>query len=90
MSTPKAIKTSSEACRRTVQRRTSLLKKQIDISSKDRTKQSAALVKSYSKNERAAILTEGNLGPHKISAEDMVALKIRLGIPWEKLKTMAR
>ena len=91
MSTPRAIKKSSEVSIRTLQRRSRHLRQQLNVtSSGDAATQSAALLKSFPKKERENILKEGNLVANHIGAEDLVALKSSLGIPWEKLKTVGR
>ena len=90
-STPKAMKSSEEASKRTVQRRTSFLKRQLKLTSGDSSAtQTCALLKSFHKEERQTILKEGNLSSNYISPQDMVTLKSTLGIPWEKLKTIGR
>ena len=52
-------------------------------------RQAGALLKSF-REEREQILKEAKITSVQISAEAMVALKADMGIPWEKLKTMAR
>ena len=62
----------------------------MEIVSGETVIQSAAILKSLPKDERQAILKEGNIISNEISAADVVALKASLGVPWEKLKTMGR
>ena len=52
--------------------------------------QVSKLVKSFGYDDRKAILEQANIQPSEIIAEEMVAMKVDLGIPWEKMKTMGR
>ena len=53
-------------------------------------KQSSVLLKSFEEEERKEILQNVNIGVTEITAEEMVALKSDMGLPWEKIKTMSR
>ena len=90
-STPKAYKPSSECSRRTVQRRNSLLKDIIvGSSATSAPEQTGLLISSYSKKEKKTVRQVANMEVDHISPEEMLALKAKLGIPWEKLKTIGR
>ena len=52
--------------------------------------QTGELVKSYSEKEKCIVRQAGNMECSDISPEEMLALKAKLGIPWEKLKTIGR
>ena len=52
--------------------------------------QTSALMRTFTEDDRLHILKEANIGSTEISAEAMVALKADIGVPWIKLKTMAR
>ena len=59
--------------------------------SKDASKlQAGKIIKSFGKQERAEIIKASNIPNIEIGKETMVAMKVDLGIPWEKLKTMSR
>ena len=94
ISTPKAIKQSDEAGKRTLQRRNKILKKQTETSFGSSeaafSRQAGMLMKTLSKDQRSQILKSAKISPIEIGAEEMVAMKVDLGIPWEKLKNMAR
>ena len=47
-------------------------------------------MKTLSRDQRSQILKSAKISPIEIGAEEMVAMKVDLGIPWEKLKNMAR
>ena len=90
-STPKAIKPSEECCIRTVQRRNKLLKKNIEFSTATSApKQTGLLVNSFTKIEKKTLKKETGMKEVEISAEEMIAIKAKLGIPWGKLNTMGR
>ena len=52
--------------------------------------QTSKIVKSFSEENRSEILKQANISPIEIDEKEMVALKVNLGIPWEKVKSMAR
>ena len=91
-STPKAKKDSSEASIRTLQRRNQNIKNHIENScgKSSLTSQVGSLLKGVKMEQRSEILKMANIKPMEINAEEMVAMKVDLGIPWEKLKLMAR
>ena len=93
-STPKAIKQSDEAGKRTLQQRNKILKTQIETSSGSSeaafNRQTGMFMKTLSRDQRSQILKSAKISPIEIGAEEMVAMKVDLGIPWEKLKNIAR
>ena len=52
--------------------------------------QTSKLVTSIEDKKRHDILEKAGISPRVITPENMVAMKADLGIPWEKLKCMAR
>ena len=52
--------------------------------------QTSKLVTSTEDEKRHNILEKAGISPGVITPENMVAKKVDLGIPWEKLKCMAR
>ena len=87
--TPVAAKDSRDASKRTIQKRNSFIKGQIVLSSKSVEYQTGKLVRSFGTEERTDILKSGSIHAH-IEAEELVAMKANLGLPWEKMKSMAR
>ena len=53
-------------------------------------KQAAHLLQSTGRGERGNIFKLANILPFEVDAETMAAMKINLGIPWEKLKYISR
>ena len=89
--TPKAIKPTEEASARTVQQRTKFVKYQIDtVSCHSVLAQTGAILKSFTSTERKSILDLGNIAESWIDAEEVVAMKASLNLPWSKIKAMAR
>ncbi|XP_057308721.1 uncharacterized protein LOC130647029 [Hydractinia symbiolongicarpus] len=93
-STPTPTKESDIASTKTIQNRTKFLKNQL-IATSGKTKnviikQTGKVVKSFSSNDRQSILSNANNPQAEIDAESLVAMKVDMGIPWEKLKTMGR
>ncbi|XP_047130981.1 uncharacterized protein LOC124810322 [Hydra vulgaris] len=52
--------------------------------------QTSVMLKSYDKDEANEMLKKANIETMDLNVEEMVALKAEMGIPWNKLKTMAR
>ena len=50
----------------------------------------AVMLKPYDNEEANNILKKANIGRMDLNAEEMIALKADIGIPWNKLKTMTR
>ena len=48
------------------------------------------MLKSYDDEEANKILKKANIGTVDLNAEEMIALKADMGIPWNKFKNMAR
>lgn len=89
--TPKAIKPTEKASIRTVQARTKFIKDQIDqVSCHNALAQTGAILKSFSATERKSILKMGDIAESWIDAEEVVAMKASLSLPWSKIKAMAR
>ena len=67
------------------------MKKQINYSTSTSTsKQAGYLVKSFNSEDKSIVSSAIGLEKAEVSAEDLVALKAKLGIPWEKLKKIGR
>ena len=47
-------------------------------------------MKTLSRDQLSQILKSAKINPIEIGAEEMVVVKVDLGIPWERLKKMAR
>ena len=88
------MKGSCGAAKRTVARRNQFLKNQLEFSAGSSNNslelQTGKLLKSFGDEEQRKIVVEANISPVEIDAEQMVAMKVDLGIPWEKPKTMSR
>ena len=52
--------------------------------------QAGKLVKSFDQDTRLNIMKIAKILPVEISPEHMIAMKVDLAIPWEKLKTISR
>ena len=91
-STPIAYKDSSKVSSKTLQRRSNFVKKELSVcSGNDGTKKQAAhLIQSFGRGERENILKLANILPSVVHAETVVAMKVELGVPWEKLKNISR
>ena len=94
MSIPKAIKHSDEPGKRTLQPRNKILKTHIETSSGSSeaafNRQTVMFMKTLSRDQRSQILKSAKINPIEIGAEEMVVVKVDLGIPCEKLKKMVR
>ena len=53
-------------------------------------RQTGVFMKTLNRGQRSQILKSAEIIPIEIGAEEMVAMKVDLGIPWEKVKNMAR
>ena len=88
------MKTSDKATPRTISRRNNYLASQFASVSGDNDSalsvQTSKLLKSFDQTDRKDILVQAGLVAPEIDAGKMVAMKVDLGIPWEKLKTMAK
>ncbi|XP_065672288.1 uncharacterized protein LOC124815234 [Hydra vulgaris] len=92
--TPKAYKESASCSTSTLKKRNRLLMEevshQIGISKDSQVMQTAVMLKSFDYNQKRKILENANVGVVEFSAEELVAFKADVGIPWNKLKTMSR
>ena len=52
--------------------------------------QTSKLLKSFEEDHRKNILMKAGILAADIAPEEMVAMKVDMGIPWEKVKCMAR
>ena len=93
-STPNAIKKGEDVVSRTIIKRNKFIMNQLQTSAGSSKAsilvQTKKLIKSFNEDGRRYILIAANISPHEISAEEFVAMKADIGVPWEKLKTMAR
>ena len=93
-STPKHIKESDKVSKRTLKNRQIVLTNTLNVtagsSSAAHVKQTGELIKSFDEINRQEILKLANISAAEITAEEMVALKADMGVPWTKLKTMSR
>lgn len=68
-----------------------MLKKTIEFTTATPApKQTALLVNSFTKVEKKVVAEETGMLDIVIKPEEMLALKAKLGMPWEKLKTVGR
>ena len=86
-----AYKDSSKVSNKTLQR-LNFVKKELFICSGNHgtEKQAAHLIQSFGRDERENLLKLANILPFEVDAETRVAMKVDLGIPWEKLKHISR
>ena len=93
-STPMMEKPSDQACKRTVANRNKFLMNMMKTTSGETTNamvsQTAKLIKSCDVEKRKAILKSAKIPSADIPENTLVAMKVDMGIPWEKLKTMSR
>ena len=54
------------------------------------THQTGNLLKMFDETQRQRILEDAKIPNVELDAQTMVAMKVDLSIPWERLKTMAR
>jgi len=52
--------------------------------------QTGKLVKSFDVEQRTEIIKNAQIPSASIPEDALVAMKVDMGIPWEKLKTMSR
>ncbi|XP_065639595.1 uncharacterized protein LOC124816065 [Hydra vulgaris] len=92
--TPKAYKESASCSISTLKKRHRLLMEEVNHqvgNSKDsQVMQAAVMLKSFDYCQKRKILQNANIGIVQLSAEELVAFKADVGIPWNKLKTMTR
>ena len=86
-----AYKDSSKVSNKTLQRLNFVKKELLICSGNHGTKKQAAhLIQSFGRDERENLLKLANILPFEVDAETRVAMKVDLGIPWEKLKHISR
>ena len=93
-STPISSKPSDKVCKRTIFNRNKFLSNMIEItsgSSEDAvTEQTSKLISSIDFEKRQKILEKAKIPRAEIPENVMVAMKVDMFIPWEKIKTMSR
>ena len=93
-STPKAIQSSENVCKKILRNRTKFVTNQIDLCASSSKKsvlvQTTALLKRVDIDERSYILEKANIPRAELTSDVLVAMKADMGIPWEKLKVMSR
>ena len=92
--TPMVTKDSDKVCAKTIYNRNRYLMNMVQSTSGKSTaavtKQAGKFVKTLGLEQREEILKQANIPSVEISEENLVAMKVDMGIPWEKLKTMSR
>ena len=93
-STPKPIKGSENVSSKTVSQRNKFLMRQFSNTCRNTEQASAVqtskLLKSFEEDHRKNILMKADILAAGITPEEIVFMKVDLGIPWEKAKSMAR
>ena len=93
-STPIPSKSSDKSCKRTIFNRNKFLQNIIKTTSgasnEAKLEQTSKLLSSLDTIERQKLLSNAKIPTAEIPEEFMVALKVEMSIPWEKLKTMSR
>nr|XP_047126638.1 postreplication repair E3 ubiquitin-protein ligase RAD18-like [Hydra vulgaris] len=91
---PKVYVESAHCSNKTLSKRQKHLMQQVNhtagCSQESKICQTSVMLKSYDKDEANEMLKKANIGTMDLNAREMVALKADMGIPWNKLKTMAR
>ena len=90
--TPTAYKQSDDVTTKTLRKRTLQVKSALETSSSKESMllQTGLLVKSFDIQERKRILELAKIERSYINAENLVAMKADLGMPWDKMKAMSR
>ena len=93
-STPKPVKGSENVSSKTVSRRNKFLMRQLNNTCGNTEKASlvetSKLLNSFEEDHRKNILMKAGIVAAGITPEEIVAMKLDMGIPWEKIKCMAR
>ena len=93
-STPKPVKGSEYVSSKIVSRRNKFLMRQLNNTCENTKKaslvQTSKLLKSLEEDHRKNILIKAGIVAAGITPEEIVAMKLDMGIPWEKVKCMAR
>ena len=85
-STPKPVKGSENVSSKTVFRRSKFLMGQLNNTCGNTEK----LLKSFEEDHRKNILMKAGIVAADMAPEEMVAMRVDMGILWEKVKYMAR
>ena len=92
--TPTAYKQSDDVTTKTLRKRTLQVKSALETASTSSKEsmllQTGLLVKSFDIQERKRILELAKIERSYINAENLVAMKADLGMPWDKMKAMSR
>ena len=90
----KCIKYIPVVCHKTIGRRNMVLQQHLSTvsgsSNEAVSAQAGKLLKLFDQDTRLNILKIANIHPVEKSPVHMVAMKVDLAIPWEKLKTISR
>ena len=93
-STPKPIKRSENASPKTVCQRNKFFIGQLNNKCRNAEKasvvQTSRLLKSFEEDHRKNILMKADMVVADIAPKELVAMKVDMGIPWEKVKRIAR
>ena len=90
-STPKPIKGSENVSSKTVPQRNKFLVGQLNNTCGGNEKASIVQTsKSFEEDHRKNILMKASIVATDIAPKEMVAMKVHMGIPWKKVKCMAR
>ena len=93
-STPKPIKRSENASSKNAYRRNKFFMGQLNNTCGNTEKaslvQTSKLLKSFEEDHRKNILMKDGIVVADIPPKEMVAMKVDMGIPWEKVKCIAR
>ena len=92
--TPKPVKGSENVSSKTVSGRNKFLMRQLNNTCGNTEKaslvQTSKLLNSFEEDHRKNILMKAGIVAAGITPEEIVAMKVDMGIPWEKIKCMAR
>uniref|UniRef100_A0A7M5V9V7 Uncharacterized protein n=1 Tax=Clytia hemisphaerica TaxID=252671 RepID=A0A7M5V9V7_9CNID len=88
---PAAEKDSTESSKRTIQKRTKLLRETIALASGGVfLHQTRDILKSIGADDRMKILDNGGISAVHIDAELLVAMKADLDLSWQRMKALSR
>ncbi|XP_065665062.1 uncharacterized protein LOC105850185 isoform X2 [Hydra vulgaris] len=91
---PKAYKESASCSGHTLRKRHKHLvdqaNHQVGNSKDSLVVQTSVMLKSFDHNQKNKVLESAKIGVVEFSAEELVAFKANVGVPWNKLKTMTR
>ena len=93
-STPKPIKRSENASSKTECQRNKFFIGQLNNACRNAKKasvvQTSRLLKSFEEDHRKNILMKAGIVVADIAPKELVAMKVDMGTPWEKVKRIAR